>query len=159
MKTSTSRTGASRTDSGFTILEFLIVICIAGIMSASLAIWMDNTFGRSELVKTMAQLESELGRAASLARQTGRDQLVRIKPTDISTDFEFKDKVVRIADPVKAGWVAAAEVGSSEELATIVFFGAGGSSGGTLELTDGPQKASISVDWLTARVRIMEQNP
>ena len=157
MKTSTWQTGVCRTDSGFTILEVLVVMCVAGIMSASLAIWMDNALGRSELTKIATQLEQEFNRTAARARQTGRDQVVRIRSSATSTDFLFRDKVVRIADPVKAGWVAAAEVGSSDQLATIVFFGTGGSSGGTLDLTDGTLKEKINVDWLTARVRIAEE--
>ena len=158
MKILILQTGATKTDRGFTILEFLVVICIAGIMSTSIALWMGNAFGRSELTKIAAQLEVEFSGMARQAKQTGRDRIVYIRRTPSSTDFMFGERAIRIVDPVTAGWVAAAEVGSSDELGAIVFFGAGGASGGTLELAEGKLKTSISIDWLTARIRVAENN-
>ena len=159
MKTLMLRTGAVETDQGFTILECLIVICVAGIMSASLVLWMDNAFGRSELKSIAAQLEAEFLRVANRAKQTGRDQVVYIRRSATSTDFVFGQKVVRIAHPVTAEWVAAAEVGSSSELGAMVFFGAGGSSGGALELADSNLRTSIAIDWLTGRIKVAVSKP
>lgn len=159
MRTSMSRTGASETDQGFTILEFLVVICIAGLVSAAFAFSMSNMFSRSQFEAVAAELEGEFARAADVARQSGRDQVVYVRTSEHSTTFAFGRKTIRVTEPISAGWVAAAEAGTSSELGVIVFFGTGGSSGGTLELADERWKATIEIDWLSGRVKATEGQP
>lgn len=153
VKTSISRTGANETDQGFTILEFLIVICIAGLVSAAFAFSMTSMFSRSQFEAIAAELEGEFSRAADVARQSGRDQIVYVRPFEHFTTFAFGRTTIRVSEPISAGWVAAAAAGTSSELGVIVFFGAGGSSGGTLELADERWRATIEIDWLSGRVR------
>jgi len=137
-------------------LEFLIVICIAGLVSAAFAFSMSSMFSRSQFEAIAAELEGEFSRAADVARQSGRDQVVYVRPSEHSTTFAFGRKTIRVTAPMSAGWIAAAEAGTSSELGVIVFFGAGGSSGGTLELADERWRATIEIDWLSGRVKAME---
>ena len=153
------QTGPSRTDQGFTLLEFLLVISILSIVSASFALSLDSAFSRSELQDIAAQLEGRLSHAARLARQSGRDQRVYINRSEGLAEFVIEGQALRISEPVLAEWVAAAEVGSSTQLGVIVFFGAGGSSGGTLTLSEGIERTDIAIDWLTARIRTSEAGP
>ncbi len=152
MKTSISRTGWIGTNRGFTILEFLIVICIAGIVSTSLALWMGEAFNRQVVSTKASQIEAELWRTADLARRTGHDQVVYFRQSPSSSDLMFGQKVIKVIQPVTAEWTAAAEAGSSAEFGTIIFFSTGGSSGGTLTLSQGRSRTEVTIDWLTARI-------
>jgi len=112
VRTSILRTGANETDHGFTILEFLVVICIAGLVSGAFAFSMNNLFGRSQFETIAAELQGEFSRVASAAPANGRDQAVYMRPSEHSTEFTFGRKSVRVTEPISAGWVAAAEAGN-----------------------------------------------
>ena len=153
MKISTSLIGAAATDQGFTLLELLIVLCLTGLVSGALAFAIGGALDRASFERTAADLENEFGRMASLARQTGLDQTVLLQRRGEASELVFGPKVVGIAEPFSVELTSALEARLVGKSYAVVFFGAGGSSGGTVKLTDGKGEGSISIDWLSGRVR------
>jgi general secretion pathway protein H len=153
------RIGAIENDRGFTILELLVIICIAGFASGAFVFSMSGLYRRSQFETITSELEREFSHVAEAARRTGRDQVVYMRSSERATEFTFGRKSVRVTEPVSIEWVAAVEAGTSNDLGVIVFLGAGGSSGGVLRMASGNSKASIAIDWLSGRVRAAEQHP
>jgi prepilin-type N-terminal cleavage/methylation domain-containing protein len=153
-KTAMSRIGAIGTDRGFTLLELLIVICIAGLISATFALSVGGTLGRSRHQALVLEVQVELSRVAEAARQTGLDQAVYIRALPAGTDLICGARTFRIAAPTSVEWIAAAELAGSGGAGGILFFGAGGASGGMLRISDAGATETITVDWLTGRVKL-----
>lgn len=155
MKISTSPIGPDATDQGFTLLELLVVLCLAGIVSGALAFAIGGALDRSSLQITSTSLASQLGKVSNLAQLTGRDQTVVLLRRSGLSEVFLNGKVVRVSKPISVELISALEARASEGDGAIVFFGAGGSSGGTLKLSDGKDEASLSIDWLSGRVRLL----
>lgn len=159
MRTWILQIGPIGNDRGFTIVELLVVICIAGVASGAFIFSVNGLFSRSKFEAVTAELERELSQVAGAAQRTGRDQVVYMQSSGRATEFRFGRRSVWVAEPTSIEWVAAAEAGASNDFGAIIFLGVGGSSGGLLRLADGNSKASIVIDWLSGRVRVVEQRP
>jgi general secretion pathway protein H len=153
------RIGTIENDRGFTVLELLVIICIAGLASGAFVFSMSSLFSRSRFETITSELEREFSHVADAARRTGRDQVVYMRSSERTTEFTFGRKSVRVAEPISIEWIAAAEAGTSTDLGVIVFLGVGGSSGGVLRIASGKSKASITIDWLSGRIRAADRHP
>ena len=121
----------SRSDSGFTLMEMMVVIAIMG-----LVLLLVTTAGppRSHRLEARAAAQ-EVAQALRTARGTAFAQ----------------GHDVTVALPKIPGWLTETVQAPS---GGITFSPDGSSSGGSVELAGGGQDVTITADWLTGSVRI-----
>lgn len=117
---------------GFTLLEMLIVIVIMGLIMALLASYGPD---RSHWLQTRGAAQSV---AAAMTQARGR-AIASGAP-------------VTLRLPPAPGWLV-----ETVTPAAIVFQPDGSATAGTVVLDDGGRRMTVSIDWLTGRVRIDEK--
>ncbi len=140
---------------GFTLIEILLVLVIAGMMYALVPSLFGAGLAGTELKKAARQVAAGL-------RQT-RGEAIKARK-DASMRLDVDGRVFRIGDDARVHqlpkrvsmtvYTAQSEVGAQE--AAIRFFPTGGSTGGRVTLAAGDRKLFVDVDWLTGRVAITE---
>jgi general secretion pathway protein H len=127
----TSRSNPAQRDSGFTLLEMLVVIAVMGLILA-----MVLNFGPPQSHGlTMRAATAETAAAMRMARARAIAD----------------DRPAALALPALPGWISASvEAGPGG----IVFDPDGSTSGGSVVLNAGGRRATITADWLTGRVSI-----
>lgn len=134
---------------GFTLLEMLVALSVALVLLAAAPRLAAPTAG--DLTAAERLVKSELRRAREAALTTGADHAVL---------FGLDPPVLRRdgADPaplpagVALSAVTAAEVQADRGAPGVVFFGAGGATGGDLALTRGQATVHVQVRWLTGAI-------
>ena len=147
------RTGTSRSESGFTLLEVLVVITLLSLAALAGMVLLPDIGDRLAVAKSVAQLERVLSRVAADSIRTGHDRTAVVEKTGAMQRLDAGGEVAQLDHTVSIEWLAAAETGADSRQGVVTFFGTGGASGGKFELARGNVRAVIEVDWLTARIR------
>lgn len=134
----------SHGETGFTLLELLIVMTLLALFSVAGSVWAPRYFGRASLDRAASNLERDLSKIAERARESGKDQSVQITG-------EMRARYAGY-DNVSWRWIAAKDAGTTEDAWAVTFFGTGGASGGAIELSSEYGRTVLSVDWLTGHV-------
>lgn len=140
---------------GFTLLETLVVVTIMG-----LALGLIVTRGpmRSQALEMRAAV-NDVAQGLRLARSKA---IVSNSPARLTMDLaqhSFRiDNGASTALPhsLTVAMTAVSEETVGQRLAAIRFNGDGSASGGRIELTDGPRRAQVGVDWMTGRISVMQ---
>jgi general secretion pathway protein H len=142
----------SKRDSGFTVIEALVVLVIFGLTGAILAargpahsLGLEARDAASEIMQAL-----RLGRSRAIAAD--RPVAVRI---DLRMRLLFLEGQVPSELPAAVKLAAALADGSvPRDQAVFVFAADGSANGGYLTVVAGSQKFGITVDWLTGRVAL-----
>lgn len=145
-----SSTGGN--DRGFTLLELLIVMALLSMTAAIALAWSSGLADQIAVTRSADTLERELSRLSVKATATGQDQLVVLQTSGSATSLQLGDRVLELTPDIVLNWKAAAEVGTNNNRAVIAFFGAGGASGGSIEIARGGALAKVEIDWLSAKI-------
>ncbi|WP_299178582.1 GspH/FimT family pseudopilin [uncultured Neptuniibacter sp.] len=133
---------------GFTLLELLIVLIIAGLAMSVVA----PRFGG---LLPEVQLRSETGKVVSLLRQAQSISMSRGVMIEVAVDGEHSS--IQIKELGEAGTpmipLELNAVLSSEGRGAIRFYPDGTSSGGRVELQSGQRIRVVQVNWLTGQVQ------
>jgi len=138
---------------GFTLLEIMAVLVIAGIIYAVL---LASPLGRAssgDLKAAARTLASGLRQAQTLAITTRRDALLTL---DVENrEFRVADlEPHRVSDRVDLKLYTAQQEVASERIGAIRFYPDGSSTGGRITVSSGERKYLVDVDWITGRVSI-----
>ncbi len=111
--------------------------------------------GKASLPRLSSQVASLIGSASTRSVLTQREVLVVIDPVtnEISTIAEDS---ISVPERFSIEIITAKSELLGERRAAIRFFPEGGSTGGSIRLSDAGNAVSIEVDWLTSRVSIVE---
>jgi general secretion pathway protein H len=146
-----SSTGGN--DRGFTLLELLIVMALLSMTAALALAWTSGLADQIAVTRSADTVERELSRLSVKATSTGQDQIVVLQTSGSTPSLNLGDRLLELASDVVLNWKAAAEAGTNNDRAVIAFFGAGGASGGSIEIARGGAQAKLEIDWLSAKVR------
>ena len=140
---------------GFTLLELMAVLVIAGLIYAVL---LASPFGRAsagDLKSAARTLASGLRQAQTVAITTRRDALLTVDVE--SREFRVADlEPHHVSDRVDLKLYTAQQEVSSERVGAIRFYPDGSSTGGRITVSSGERKYLVDVDWITGRVSINE---
>jgi prepilin-type N-terminal cleavage/methylation domain-containing protein len=148
-----SQIGVHRNDSGFTLLELLVVITLLSIATLSGVLLLSDVGDRMAVARSAAQMEAALLALAGEASVTGYDRSAVFTRQGLARDEQNGKQIGQTESGISLDWIAAADVSSSAERGVVTFFGTGGTSGGKFVVARGGVRATIEIDWLTSRIR------
>jgi general secretion pathway protein H len=138
---------------GFTLLEVMIVLVLAGIIYAVLlAVPMRTSM--ADLKASARIMASGLRQAQSTAMATRRDASLTVDVEAREFAMSGDPEVRKLPDGIDLKLYTAQSEVSSERRGAIRFYPDGSSTGGRITLTSGERKFLVDVDWLTGRVTI-----
>jgi len=151
-----------RRTAGFTLLELLIVLTVAGLLVSLTAPLYSSVVPGMRAKAQSRELIVTLRRTASAAISSGRTQHIRFRTEPASYAADGSRTVVladgtQLAidtgpDPTRR----AAAFEDSDGVVSMSFFPDGSSTGGTIRLSRTAEEYFIGVDWLTGRVEVIE---
>lgn len=144
---------------GFTLLELLVVLVLAGITIAIVGMGGQAYMDRSRYSQTVRDVATQLSRARALSVQEGRPIAVAYQPEDrkLLVDGQVS---LEVPQSVSVQWEPIARNPRSRESAgaaaagqlVFVFNSDGGARGGRLAVLRGGQGVSFRVNWLLGTV-------
>lgn len=140
---------------GYTLTELLVVLLILSIALGGSVMFSLGRAGKASLPRLSSQVASLIGSASTRSVLTQREVLVVIDPVtnEISTIAEDS---ISVPERFSIEIITAKSELLGERRAAIRFFPEGGSTGGSIRLSDAGNAVSIEVDWLTSRISIVE---
>lgn len=140
---------------GYTLTELLVVLLILSIALGGSVMFSLGRAGKASLPRLSSQVASLIGSASTRSVLTQREVLVIIDPVtnEISTIAEDS---ISVPERFSIEIITAKSELLGERRAAIRFFPEGGSTGGSIRLSDAGNAVSIEVDWLTSRISIVE---
>jgi general secretion pathway protein H len=147
MKRRQSRTG----ESGFTLLELLVTMTIAGLLVSVVAPRLLDTATHARLRAAAGRMTITLREARAIAHRSAQPAVVTIEAAGkgyIADGREFllpSGEVVTFKPFLER---------KDAQKSALVFLSDGSSSGGTLTFTHGDDNVRVDVDWLTGRVSL-----
>ncbi len=152
-RTATATPGGGQ--GGFTLIEMLIVLVIAGLMIGLVvtrgplrSVTLDVRSAASSVAQALrlARSQAILGnRSVNFVLDTGARSF-RVE----GTPMRFLPRGLDVSAVVTAGEAAA------NRIAGIDFLPDGSSTGGTIALAEGGRRMLVQVDWLTGRVSVAD---
>ena len=137
---------------GSTLLEMLIVLVIMTLVIALAMPLMNSRAGGRELQIRMEEIAAIMRHARTLAIRDNQEVAVAIDVKQRRVALAGVGKPVELPPAARLKVLTARGLIAGDN-ASIVFTPQGGSTGGSIELSDGKMTARIAVSWLTADVR------
>jgi len=143
----------SRTSSGFTLLEMLVVLAILGLMGALALPTLRRPPDNLRLEAATRTLASALrfSRAQAIARNA--DVVLTIH-ADRRVFESSTGSAIQLDQEISVEMIFAAPERRGRAVGAIRFFPDGSSSGGDIVLTLDKRQARIAVNWLTGAARL-----
>jgi general secretion pathway protein H len=143
---------------GTTLFEMLVVLTILTVLAALAAPLLKFDRGRNDLRTKAQQIASLLRQARTLAIKTNREAAVSVDLERRSVILEGTTVPVNLRKTTAVKLVTARGLVVADE-GTILFTPQGGSTGGSLRISEGDRAVTIAVSWLTGDVRTVEERP
>ncbi len=141
---------------GFTLVELLVVLAIAGLVIGVAAPIVARGFPSVELASAAQSVEITLRTARGGAISRNREVVftLDVESRDYGTDLDAR--VQSLSEDIAVRLVVGDREVAGEGVGGIRFFPDGSATGGRIELTLEGRRRAIDVDWLTGRIRTLE---
>ncbi len=140
-------------DAGFSLLEIMIALAILALAVGVVGVGFARSSAGFRFDSTMQDLALSLREANARALRTGREIAVVIDVNGRRYQLQ-QDQPVALPDDAGVRVVSGGQVMNAARQPAIIFYPNGGSSGGSITLTQQDRSATVSVDWLTGEVGI-----
>jgi general secretion pathway protein H len=146
-----------RAQRGFTLIEMIVVLAIMGLALAMVA-------ARGPLGLQTLTTRAAANQLASGFRQARSRAVTANRPVAVSIDLAGhswrigNDRPTALPRDLDIAVTTVAGQSVNGTIADIRFLPDGSSTGGRVELKDGPRHLRIGVDWLNGRVSVGDAN-
>jgi general secretion pathway protein H len=141
-------------ESGFTLLEIVVVLVIIAAGSVVLLSGPLGKVGAADLKAATRTLASGLRQAQTAAMATRRDAVMTIDVESKEFVTSVDPKPRKLPENLELKLYTAQSEVTSERRGSIRFYPDGSSTGGRITVASGERKYLVDVDWLTGRVSI-----
>jgi general secretion pathway protein H len=140
---------------GFSLLEIIIVLVIAG---AAYAILLSGPLKTSaaDLKSAARSLAAGLRHTQSMAMATRRDSALTLDVEAREFRLPGESRPRKLPDGIDLKLFTAQSEVANEKLGSIRFYPDGSSTGGRITVSRGDAKYLVDVEWLTGRVTIAD---
>lgn len=145
-------TGRRPRQSGFTLVELLVVLAIIGLLLSLVPVAFDRVLPGLELDSTTRDLAAALRQARSRSIRDNRDIALILDLDGRRYQVEGVGRVHEIDEAIEIRLLTAAEELEGEGRGRIRFFPDGTSTGGRVTLSAAGASRTVEVDWLSGRV-------
>jgi general secretion pathway protein H len=142
---------------GFTLIELLIVVAIAAIAVTITPPLIAQAMPGVELKSAARQLAAALRYARSRAATAREESTLTVDVEARTFRVSGREQTQRLSERLHIELIAAAAETPGEQVGAIRFYPEGGSSGGRITLKRDERQTAVDVDWLTGRIRILEE--
>ena len=139
---------------GFTLLEVIIVLVIAGAIMATLVAFTGKGASSADLKASARSLANGLRAAQSTAMAQRRDAVLTIDVDTREFSFTGESRTHTLPEGIELKLYTAQTEVESQRKGSIRFYPDGSSTGGRITVSTGERKFLVDVDWLTGRVAI-----
>ena len=139
---------------GFTLLEIVVVLALAGIMYAVLLAVPGRGASTQDLKAAARLLASGLRQAQTTAMVTRRDQVLTVDLDAREFVMPGETEARKLPENIELKLYTAQSEVASQNKGGIRFYPDGSSTGGRITVSSGERKFLVDVDWLTGRVAI-----
>ncbi len=139
---------------GFTLLELMITLVIAGALVALVPPMLQRALPSVQLRGASQELASALRFVRSWSIAQGREGRLILDLQNKHYTITPRNKTYHLPDDAQVSLQAAADERIDDHRSAIRFYPDGSSSGGRVSLKAGDNEHRIDVDWLTGRVSL-----
>lgn len=147
---------AVRAARGFTLLEVILVLVIAGVMMAVVLGFPLRSASAGDLKAAARALASGLRQAQTIAITTRKDATLTLDLESREFRVNGDGEVRKVSDRLDLKLFTAQQEVQSERVGSIRFYPDGSSTGGRITVAAGERKYLVDVDWITGRVTISD---
>lgn len=147
---------AVRAARGFTLLEVILVLVIAGVMMAVVLGFPLRSASAGDLKAAARALASGLRQAQTVAITTRKDATLTLDLESREFRVNGDGEVRKVSDRLDLKLFTAQQEVQSERVGSIRFYPDGSSTGGRITVAAGERKYLVDVDWITGRVTISD---
>lgn len=140
--------------SGYTLLELLVVLAVAGFIMAGIASYSTQSMPGTKLKSAAQRLADTLRTAQAMAITDGTPVTVAISHSTATYLVEPGGEATTLPPGTSLSFTPNSFL--PIKVPGIRFFPDGSAAGGVIEFTAGGRSFHIAVDWLTSRVTLNE---
>jgi general secretion pathway protein H len=141
---------------GFTLLEMLIVLAIAGFLMATVAPNFGPAMARAKLYSAARDVASALRHTRGQALILGKDAVFELDIARNRYRVNGRQKIYKLPEQINLSLYTTATETMNEGIGRIRFFPDGSATGGRVTLEGGGRQRVVDVNWLTGEVKIGE---
>jgi general secretion pathway protein H len=147
--------GHRSSQEGYTLLELLVVLAILAMVLGSATTLATRHSASLDIKAAAAALAAELREARARAISKSQDALVTLDVDGREFWADGKSQHYALDRDISMELVTAAPERLTDKIGRVRYFPDGSSTGATITLALGTQRAVISVDWLTGVSKIV----
>jgi general secretion pathway protein H len=148
-----------RSAGGFTLLEMMIVLVVAGIVVAVAVPSFQPAITGMQLRSAAQDVASGLRHVRGHALATGREQVFTLNVTNHWYRVSGRKKTYGLPGSVKLDlFTADQEISEDGQGGTIRFYPDGSATGGRVTLSASGRKFRVDVNWLTGAIAVREDH-
>jgi general secretion pathway protein H len=142
---------------GFTLLELMIVLVVAGLMLAVVPPILSRGVSASTLNAAASEIAAAMRAARAQAISHQRETLLTMDVAKRQYRISNKRKTEAINRAIKVKLDTVKSEQLSDNVGRFRFFPDGSATGGQVTLSGGKKKAVVDLNWLTGRVAIYSE--
>jgi general secretion pathway protein H len=139
---------------GFTLLELLVVLVIAGALVALVPPAINRVLPGVKLKGASQEMASAIRFLRGWSVAQGKQGLFTLDLEKKQFTITPREKIYELPQKAELKMTAASDEGQGEQQGGIRFFPDGSSTGGRIILSGAGKEHRIDVDWLTGRVSL-----
>jgi general secretion pathway protein H len=144
---------------GFTLLELLLVLAIAGLLMAVTPPLLSSAFPGLQLRGAAREVAAGLRAARGRAIATRSETLVQVDLEGRRIVLPGRARPIQLAEALNLELTTARSEVSDTGVAAIRFFPDGSSTGGRITLSYRQAGYDVDLDWLSGRIRLAPLEP